>query len=175
MRLKSPASRLFTQPFQRKYQSSASLAFVRGIHRWPVNSPHRGSVALKLFPFDDVIIISTNADLAHRHIYITRRGRLSVSTIAYRFQEKLPISYQSIQLYSSFSCTLHVCCTLVCYRIPFAWWRHDMQMLPVLICLCDGNRWISITNGRQCETFMFYVLLAWTSCWTNSRNVCELS
>ena len=27
---------------QRKYQSSASLAFVRGIHRWPVNSPHKG-------------------------------------------------------------------------------------------------------------------------------------
>ena len=26
---------------QRKHQSSASLAFVRGIHRWPVNSPHR--------------------------------------------------------------------------------------------------------------------------------------
>ena len=26
---------------QRKYQSSASLAFVQGIHRWPVNSPHK--------------------------------------------------------------------------------------------------------------------------------------
>ena len=26
---------------QRKHQSSASLAFVRGIHRWPVNSPHK--------------------------------------------------------------------------------------------------------------------------------------
>ena len=40
-RLKS--SRLFTQPFihQRKYQRSASLAFVRGIHRWPANSPHK--------------------------------------------------------------------------------------------------------------------------------------
>ena len=25
---------------QRKHQSSASLAFVRGIHRWPANSPH---------------------------------------------------------------------------------------------------------------------------------------
>ena len=25
---------------QRKHQSSASLAFVQGIHRWPVNSPH---------------------------------------------------------------------------------------------------------------------------------------
>ena len=27
---------------QRKHQSSASLAFVRGIHRGPVNSPHKG-------------------------------------------------------------------------------------------------------------------------------------
>ena len=27
---------------QRKHQSSSSLAFVRGIHRWPVNSPHKG-------------------------------------------------------------------------------------------------------------------------------------
>ena len=27
---------------QRKQQSSASLAFVRGIHQLPVNSPHRG-------------------------------------------------------------------------------------------------------------------------------------
>ena len=28
---------------QRKHQSSASLAFVSGIHRWPVDSPHRAS------------------------------------------------------------------------------------------------------------------------------------
>ena len=27
---------------QRKHQSSTSLAFVRGIHRWPVDSPHKG-------------------------------------------------------------------------------------------------------------------------------------
>ena len=43
---------------QRKHQSSASLAFVRGIHRWPVNSPHKGPVTRKMFPFDDVIMIS---------------------------------------------------------------------------------------------------------------------
>ena len=41
---------------QRKYQSSASLAFVRGIHRGPVNSPHKGPVTRKMFPFDDVIM-----------------------------------------------------------------------------------------------------------------------
>ena len=41
---------------QRKYQSSASLAFVRGIHRRPGNSPHKWPVAQKCFPFDDVIM-----------------------------------------------------------------------------------------------------------------------
>ena len=40
---------------QRKHQSSASLAFVRGIHREPDNSPHKGPVTRKMFPFDDVI------------------------------------------------------------------------------------------------------------------------
>ena len=41
---------------QRKHQISASLAFVWGIHRWPVNSPHKGPVTRKMFPFDDVIM-----------------------------------------------------------------------------------------------------------------------
>ena len=41
---------------QRKHQSSASLAFVRGIHRWPVNSPHKRPVRRKMFPFDSVIM-----------------------------------------------------------------------------------------------------------------------
>ena len=41
---------------QRKHQSSASLVFVWGIHRWPVNSPHKWPVTWKLFPFDDVIM-----------------------------------------------------------------------------------------------------------------------
>ena len=41
---------------QRKHQSSTSLAFVRGIHRWPVNSPHKRPVTRKMFPFDDVIM-----------------------------------------------------------------------------------------------------------------------
>ena len=41
---------------QRKHHRSVSLAFVRGIHLWPVNSPHKGPVKQKMFPFDDVIM-----------------------------------------------------------------------------------------------------------------------
>ena len=43
---------------QRKDQSSPSLAFVPGIHRGPVNSPHKWPVMRKMFPFDDVIMRS---------------------------------------------------------------------------------------------------------------------
>ena len=49
-------STVYSVADQRKHQSSASLAFVRGIHRWPVNSPHKGPVTRKMFPFDDVIM-----------------------------------------------------------------------------------------------------------------------
>ena len=40
----------------KKTSRSASLDIVRGIHRWPVNSPHKGPVTRKTFPFDDVIM-----------------------------------------------------------------------------------------------------------------------
>ena len=42
----------------KKHQSSASLAFVWGIHRRPVNSPHKWPVTRKMFPFDDVIMMN---------------------------------------------------------------------------------------------------------------------
>ena len=50
-------SAVYSGADQRKHQSSASLAFVRGIHRGPVNSPHKWPVTRKMFPFDDVIMV----------------------------------------------------------------------------------------------------------------------
>ena len=42
---------------QRKHQSSASLAFVKGIRRWPVISQRKGPVSRKMFPLDEVIMV----------------------------------------------------------------------------------------------------------------------
>ena len=47
---------------QRKHQSSALLAFVRGTHRWPVNFQHKGPVMRKMFVFDDVIMLYCTPD-----------------------------------------------------------------------------------------------------------------
>ena len=87
-------STVYSGPVERKHQSSASLAFVRGIHRWPVNSPHKcqwrgalafsliwawtkpppppppphkGPVTRKMFPFDDVIM-AESMSMPWRHL-----------------------------------------------------------------------------------------------------------
>ena len=61
-RLKSPASRLFAQPFvqahrSKKHRSSVSLAFARGFHRWPVDSHHKKPITWKMLPFDEAILV----------------------------------------------------------------------------------------------------------------------
>ena len=50
-------STVYSGADQSKHQSSASLAFVWGIHRGPVNSPHKWPVTRNIFPFDDVIML----------------------------------------------------------------------------------------------------------------------
>ena len=48
-------STVYSDADQRKLQSSATLAFVMGIHQWPV-TPHKWPVTRKMFPFDDVFM-----------------------------------------------------------------------------------------------------------------------
>ena len=55
--LKSVYSTIYSGADQRKHQSSASLAFVRGIHRWSMNSPHKWPATRIFIPFDDVNMV----------------------------------------------------------------------------------------------------------------------
>ena len=52
-------STVYSGADQRKHRRSASLAFVRGIHRWPVNSPHKRAVTRKMFLFDGATMLLT--------------------------------------------------------------------------------------------------------------------
>ena len=56
-RLNSPASpTAYSGTDQRNHQCSASLASVRGFHRWTVNSPYKWPVTRKLLPIGDFIM-----------------------------------------------------------------------------------------------------------------------
>ena len=43
-------------PTSKKHQSPHYWPFVRGIQQWPVNVSHKGPIARKKIPFDDVIM-----------------------------------------------------------------------------------------------------------------------
>ena len=58
-RLKGLLNRLF-RPRSKKISKLRVTGFVKGIHRWPANSPHKGPVTRKMFPFDDVIMMQNN-------------------------------------------------------------------------------------------------------------------
>ena len=52
---------------QRKHHCPASLAFVWGIHRWQMNSPHKWPVTQKMIPFDvySHILIFLKTEIVH--------------------------------------------------------------------------------------------------------------
>ena len=75
-------SNVYSGADQSKHQSSASLAFVWGIHRGPVNSPHKWPVTRKMFPFDDVIMNDTQTGCAIR-MWCTHWWSLNKSTENY--------------------------------------------------------------------------------------------
>ena len=65
--MRAMASQIPSVTEQWKHQSSASLAFVREIHQWPLNSIHIGPVTRKMFPFDDFIISRSSMITTSRH------------------------------------------------------------------------------------------------------------
>ena len=58
-------STIYSGADQRKHQSSAPLAFVRGIHRSPVNSSHKWPITRKMFPFGDVTLGIAGLGISH--------------------------------------------------------------------------------------------------------------
>ena len=106
---------------QGKYQSSASLAFVRGIHQWPVNSPHKGPVTQKMFPFDDVIIINKN-------ICEDRSNVIAIS----RRHFKMLFVYTLSQLDSNFN--------EICHQSPV---NHMSTMVRTMVWRRSGDKLLS--------------------------------
>ena len=53
-----------------KTQKLRVTGLVREIHRWPVNSRHKGPVTRKMFPFDDVIMGSVESSMLQWHSYL---------------------------------------------------------------------------------------------------------
>ena len=103
---------------QGKHQSSASLAFVREIHRGPVNFPHKWPVTRKMFPFDDVIMWWYNKGtdyLTPYRLYSSKVGSLDkVRRIVFASGHDLHCTASHYMNH----CWFIPNCTLICKKRP---------------------------------------------------------
>ena len=132
---------------QRKHQSSTSLAFVRGIHRWPVNSPRKGPVTQKMFPFDDIIMWPASIswrgskyDLLFISLHHFRQNWCYVKYILYIAQEML------------FLCIIFIFATCP-YSIAGDGWIDGWTLKMITTSIVDGSwglrhllLWTKLTN-----------------------------
>ena len=180
-------------PEQRKHQSSASLAFVRGIHRWPVNSPHKGPVTRKMFPFDDVIILTDlhewqlniNTRIAHkrpaayiRHIILAYYAQFACPPYTDFMLSSTQTSIRRRKLTPVMSQTFWWLISLISHRSPVqgnATKRLAMMSrhgkLSALLVLRDGKstgyRWIPLMHkGSVTLRFNVSIAVCWTTCGT---------
>ena len=89
-------STVYSDADQRKHQRSASLAFVRGIHRWPVKSPHKGPVTRKILLFDDVIMEIYIYNYALTIIFQHRYGVGSCNPSSWIYPQTTHVCYTDI-------------------------------------------------------------------------------
>ena len=149
---------------RRKHQSSTSPAFVKEIHRWPVNFPHKGPVTRKVFPFDDVIMICTD-DWIIRSAIKVQRIFVILQLWAYKSTVKwIPCFYH-------FSTeNIPIVCGESIYEHRFhlddaMFWKHFRHYWPFVRGICrlrvdsTHNRPV-IRNLLQIDAII---------CWTNSR------
>ena len=156
---------------QRKHQSSASLAFVWEIHRWPVNFPHKWPVTRKMFPFDDVIM-----KYFDRHSFAAVLNLKSNRTCLYRWLDRgtgararggSAIVYTECKLCENertrntnenANCSLLVVLHNEAQKlIQLAQLFHDVTFLE-LLALCEGNPPVPVgtfTKGQYYELWCF--------------------
>ena len=147
-------STVYSDTYQRKHKSSASLAFVRGIHRWPVNSPHKGPVTRKIFPFDDVIMKS----IKHHVWYITRPCPDFSGGLA-----KPPLKVQHWWVVTS-----HACLAIVTLKFDGWHWKtiwhlfYVLRSIPKPTVNCNWSyrpKMLKLAILLACVTLIFFTLV----------------
>ena len=100
---------VYSDADQRKHQSFASLAFVRGIQRWPVNSPHKWPFTRKMFPFGDIImqaseiIMISNFLFGHLMTLFKMADEISTNLATPRVLTHLPLDKMATISQTTFS------------------------------------------------------------------------
>ena len=156
-------STVYSVANQRKHQCSASLAFVQGIHRWTVNSPHKGPVTWIIFPFDDVImhwqlLISLTYFHSFTHPFIYTHNpslniSVSLSQLSWLLCHSQSRKEQLIWFFSCFVMKINVFYNYespVMRLCPSFYFLHQITRSSPYYAGCirlnSGVKWVKMTN-----------------------------
>ena len=92
---------------QRKHQSSASLAFMGGIHRWPENSLHKRPVTRKMFPFDDAIMYEIPWKSLQCNVYLNTQAISPMLCLRFAHLKSQPHLQELVTLHIRLSIVIH--------------------------------------------------------------------
>ena len=137
--------------YQRKYQSSAWLAFFKGIHRWPVNPPPKGPVTRQMHPYDDVMMLP---QFLPNPLVFHRSSNVDVSSTHFDFE----MTYGVIQL---------------AQLDDVIKWKHFPCYWPFVRGI-HRSAVNSPHKGQWRGTLMFSLICAWISSWVNNREAGDL-
>ena len=157
-------STVYSDADQSKHQSSASLAFVREIHRGPVNFPHKWPVTRKMFPFDDVIMPPVTT------VDSPRQGSVIYKVLhAMTFSVRIILRWKQLNLNEIFTKYYMLC---VVFDEPALgkktpWSKKGTNMMTS----SNGN--IFRVTGHLCGEFtarrIFSLICVWINGWVNNR------
>ena len=105
-------STFYSGAYQRKHQRSASLAFVRGIHRWPVNSPHKGPVTCYLLLLK-LCLSNVISDSKYTFQFNTRTEPSFSDCLFHSASDSMNVMYSYIALHDMIYSTMVKCLILV--------------------------------------------------------------
>ena len=89
-------NRLFRRSSKKTWKLRVTGLF-RGIHQWPVNSPHKGPVTQKMFPFDAIIMVCFTYCLHYTynaHIHVMWYGLRETKKLPFLLEPKAAVSFR---------------------------------------------------------------------------------
>ena len=162
---------------QRKHQSSASLALVRGIHQSPVNSPHKGPVTRKMFPFDDVIMVLVHVRSLYGHSESKHDIPYSYSktlSFMWKYAVALAICIDNMIGWTDGETGMGILWSSIQEMQgtkafeSWQWHGNDFFITDTFLGESTGHSWIPLQNGQQCWIVMLIARKSW---WKNISQV----
>ena len=126
-----------------KHQHAMSQVFVRVIYRWPVDSPHKGLVTRKMFPFDDVIMLFAVLPLTS---VVLPLSLFLFFIWFYHFLNHQIIHYDDIIMGAMAS---QITSLTIVYSTVYSGTDQRKHQSSASLAFVRGDRWIPRTNGQQ--------------------------